>query len=84
MIKEIKFTNIDPFRPFMVTAEWFEQEKVWHCDFGHYNEYNNEQEMRVDILIEYICDNDYERNFLRSAEPFDEDEVLEIYERKLK
>lgn len=84
MIKEQRFENISPFRPFSVTSEYFPIENVWHCEFGCYNEYNTEQEMRVDILIEYIGSNDYERHFMRSAEPMNEDEVLDIYDKHLK
>ena len=78
MIKEQVFDN------FTAMSEYFPVEDVWHTDYGYYNEYNTEQEMRVDMLIQYLGNDDDERFIMRSAEPIDEDEVLEIYYKQFK
>ena len=70
--------NLDQYS-FRAVSVFHPHEKVWTSDFCEPYEWNSEDEMRMDMLIHYLAENEHEKISMKLWDIKDEDELIQKY-----
>ena len=65
---------------YSMQSTYYEDDKVWCADIAPY-EWNKESEMRRDMLIHFLADDDQERSLFEGWDCRDEDTFLQEYNK---
>ena len=68
------------FHGFTASSTYYQVEDVWHSDFCEPYEWNTEREMRLDMLIHGLAEDDEEKKLFESWDCYDEIEFFDRYD----